>query len=384
MLGMTSNAHAADRRLRVLVNAVAVRTGGGGTFVISQLAALAQRPDLDVTVFATGRVAQELERITGLTIRRPPRFGLPTRLLWEHVALARESRRFDVLYCTGNFVLPLAHVPQVVTMQNALHFGAAARRVRRSASLRRRIRLALEARLARASVRKAFAVSAVSDTLRAAIAEDTGTQRHVRTVPSATPVLPPPAPVAEPQPYVISVAHDHPHKDWDRLVAVFANNPDLPPLLAVGAFGRTRREQLSNGAATGRIRFRGVVDDRAELAGLYAGAACCVVHSRLESFGLTVLEALAAGVPVVASDIPAHREVCGRHAHLYDVGDMRDLADLLRETISHLPSSRKPPLDSSWTWDHNAERLASMLRGAAWEADSITARKRGKHDAAEY
>ena len=54
--------------------------------------------------------------------------------------------------------------------------------------------------------------------------------------------------------------------------------------------------------------------DDAELAWLYRNAAAVIVPSRHEGFGLPVVEALSLGAPVVASDIPALREVGGRAA----------------------------------------------------------------------
>lgn len=378
---MIGDANSPNARTRVLIDAVAARTGGGGTFVISQLTALARGDEFDLTVFATGSIADELVRLGGLTVRRPPPVGLIGRLLWEHVVLAHLSRQFDVLYCTGNFALPLARVAQVVTMQNALHFGADARRIRRTSSWHQRVRLAAEAWLARATVRRAFALAPVSDTLRAAITEDTGEIACLRVLPAATPTLPHPKAIRDSRPYVISVAHDHPHKDWDHLIGVFAQNPDLPPLLAVGAFTPDRRKQLLARVPPDRVRFRGVVEDRAELAGLYAAAECCVVHSRIESFGLTALEALAAGVPVLASDIPAHREVCADLATLYDPADAAALAMLLRVISARAPDAG--PRRASRTWGDNANELAALLHAAAAQADSTIARNRATHESAE-
>jgi glycosyltransferase involved in cell wall biosynthesis len=370
--------------LRVLVNAAGSRTGGGATFVVAQVTALARRRELDVTVVAGGDVAEQLERVRGVRVRRSPTRSLPGRLLWEHLVLARRARHFDVLYCTGNFALPLARVPQVVTTQNALHFGTAARRFRRRCSRRTRARLRLECVLARLSVRRAFAVVAVSQSLRMAIEEDMGERRDVRVIASATPVLPAPRASAEHRPYVVAVANDHPHKDCDALVDLFGQRSDLPALVVVGAFGPARRRRLERRAGAGRVRFVGPVDDRSELAGLYAGAVCCVAHSWVESFGLTPLEALACGVPVIASDIPAHREVGADAVAYYDPGDMGALARRLRQVIE-----TPPPVDGSAadgrarTWDENAGELAAVLSAAAGHADSTTARRRAMQDAAE-
>jgi glycosyltransferase involved in cell wall biosynthesis len=349
-------------RPRLLINAAAVRIGGGGTFAVSQISALARRDEFDLTVIATGDVAAALEAVGGIRVCRPPTRSLLGRLLWEHVTLAFRSRHFDVLYCVGNFALPVAPVPQVVAMQNALHFGATARRVRSRYPRRTRLRLRLESALARVSVRRARAVISVSQSLRAAIEEDVGTRHRVRVIASATPRLPAARPPEQSaSPYVVSVANDHPHKDWDSLVALFAAHPELPPLVAVGGFSAARRHRLETLAA-GRVRFLGPIDDRAELADLYRAATCCIAHSWVESFGLTPLEALTCGIPVVVSDIPAHREVCRDSVTYYDPGDMQALGRSVRNAVSAPPP---PTLSEPWTWDDNARELATILVATA-------------------
>jgi glycosyltransferase involved in cell wall biosynthesis len=68
---------------------------------------------------------------------------------------------------------------------------------------------------------------------------------------------------------------------------------------------------------TRRVHFVGWVDD-AELGRLYGTARAVVIPSIHEGFGLPVLEAMHNGTPVVASDIPAFREVGGGHVLLVD------------------------------------------------------------------
>jgi glycosyltransferase involved in cell wall biosynthesis len=69
-------------------------------------------------------------------------------------------------------------------------------------------------------------------------------------------------------------------------------------------------------------------DDRT-LEWAYAEAACLVFPSIAEGFGLPIVEALSYGLPVLASDIPVHREVGGAAVEYFPLGD----AEVLRRMI---------------------------------------------------
>lgn len=352
-------------RLTVLVDAVSARTGGGGTHAVSQLAALARVPGVELTVYATGEIAEQLAGAGIERVRRVPQRGLLSRLGWEQLVLPLRARSHDVVYAIGNVTVFLSPRPVVVTQQNAWYFGDLVRAFRRARCPRRmRARLVVETALARASIRRASRAVAVSDTLRAGIEADLGPRQNLRVVLSATPRRPT-AETSSRQPrsseddaYVLVVAHDDPHKEWDALAALFARRPDLPRLRIVGRCALERRATLER-AGAGRVEVIGVVADPAALTALYEGAHCCVAHSRFESFGLTPLESLAAGTPVVATDIAAHREVCGARAAYYDPHDLDGLAALVlaaRRAPAALPVER--------TWDDNARELAAVLREA--------------------
>ncbi len=91
-------------------------------------------------------------------------------------------------------------------------------------------------------------------------------------------------------------------------------------VLAVGADRAHKNFALAEDLGFPCVRARGVSDE--ELVRLYAGARVVLVPSREEGFGLPVLEAFMCGVPVVASDIPALREVSGGLASLVPVDDV--------------------------------------------------------------
>ena len=80
------------------------------------------------------------------------------------------------------------------------------------------------------------------------------------------------------------------------------------------------------------MRYLGYVDDRHRRA-LYRQARCFVYPSRYEGFGLPVLEAMQAGLPVVTSDTPALVEVGGGAAEIVRRGDAAGFGAALRRVL---------------------------------------------------
>lgn len=97
---------------------------------------------------------------------------------------------------------------------------------------------------------------------------------------------------------------------YERLLAAW---PSAPPLVIAGGFGDAARpwiERAASGPLAGRVDLRGYVSDPGRAA-LYRGAAVLVLPSFDEGFGLPALEAMALGIPVIASNRGALPEVVG-------------------------------------------------------------------------
>jgi len=93
-----------------------------------------------------------------------------------------------------------------------------------------------------------------------------------------------------------------------------------------------------------------------------AAARVVLCPAREEGFGMVPLEALAAGRPVVVSDIPAHREVCGDAALYAPVGDVDAWCDAVRTALADTDkwSARGLIRARDWTWSAAAERLERL------------------------
>lgn len=89
---------------------------------------------------------------------------------------------------------------------------------------------------------------------------------------------------------------------------------------------------IEAGPAGSRFRYLGPQPE-AEVSDLLRGAAALIFPSHYEGFGLPPLEAMATGTPVVASDLPVLREVCGEAALYFPPGDARALGGLLRRLL---------------------------------------------------
>jgi len=173
-----------------------------------------------------------------------------------------------------------------------------------------------------------------SEAVRAELAVERVDPRRVRAIhhgPGQRPGGAPGAPPAgTPERFVLHVGTLEPRKNVPLLLDAWRLLRDSgaapPPLVLAGAFGWRAdelRRQVARAAAEGWLVHLGYVAPE-ELAALYARAAAAVLPSFYEGFGLPLLESLAAGLPVVASDIPVHREVAGE-ATLYAPPDRPDL-----------------------------------------------------------
>jgi glycosyltransferase involved in cell wall biosynthesis len=159
-----------------------------------------------------------------------------------------------------------------------------------------------------------------------------------------------------------------PHKNWERLVRSMAlvEEEVRPRLIITG--GRGEDPLAAVVAETGMgpwVELRGWVED-AELRDLRARARAMVFPTLAEGFGLPVLEAMAEGLPVLASDLPVLREAGGDAALWFDPLDLESIAGAIRTVATRpevLPGMAAAGLEQAahFSWERVAQETLAVF-----------------------
>lgn len=131
------------------------------------------------------------------------------------------------------------------------------------------------------------------------------------------------------QPYLIYVGNAYAYKNIAVIIRSLAQLPPEISLIIVGArhvFEETVGNLIEETQMQERIQYLGFVPDE-ELGVLYNQALAFVSASLEEGFGIPPIEAMTRGCPVILSDIPAHREVCGEVPLFFPPHDVSSLVE---------------------------------------------------------
>ncbi|MBN1878730.1 glycosyltransferase family 4 protein [bacterium] len=141
-----------------------------------------------------------------------------------------------------------------------------------------------------------------------------------------------------PQQYILSVGTVEPRKNMALLIRAFKHSADLFPDLHLVIAGKPSsgmlqvEKAIEESGLNNRVYLCGYVD-LDTLVNLYRGSIAAVFPSWEEGFGFPPLEAAACGIPVLASDIPVHREVLGDAAVYFQPDSIEHLDVCLRRQL---------------------------------------------------
>ncbi|HEY7726059.1 MAG TPA: glycosyltransferase family 1 protein [Anaeromyxobacteraceae bacterium] len=293
--------------MRIGIDATLVRPDrltGVERYALSLLAQLARLAPGEIVLFTRTGTPEALRALPVEQRASPFRRRMATEQLWLPLAAARA--RVDLLHSLAFPTPPLWRGRSLLTVHDAtpwLHPDAMSTGMR-----------VYYLPLFAQALRRAEAVITVSEAARQDLASAAGVplDRIRVTRNGVDPLFFEARPAPGPRtPYLLAVGTIEPRKNLPALLEAFRllrrEGRDLE-LVVAGRRGWAA--SLPLGELAPHVRLVGSLPDR-ELAERYAGAACFVLPSLYEGFGLPLAEAMAAGARAVASDIAALREVGG-------------------------------------------------------------------------
>lgn len=356
--------------IRIGVNALYLIPGGvGGTeiYLRELLAALAELDRVnEYLVFTNLETQSDLVPKQANFHWKPQAVHAsfrPARILWEQVALPFEAARcrLDVLFNPG-FTAPVFSPCRQVTVFHDLQH-------KRHPEYFRWFDLPFWQLLLWTAAHRSQRLIAVS----AATAEDLLRFYHipkerVAVIPHGVEAAFSGLDRSHIESYLLCVSTLHPHKNLPRLIRAYGGQPRDFRLVLAGLRGfhaDTIERLVEETGLRDSVQITGWVP-REELYSLYERARAFVYPSIFEGFGMPVLEALAAGIPVACSDIPPLREVAGDAALYFNPLDEDAIASAiesvmsdvsLQERLAQAGRERAQP----FTWERCAEQTLQVL-----------------------
>ncbi len=356
---------------RVGVDGLALRTGGGVTWLVKLVPALAEVwPEASIEVLVRPEVALPPGADARVTWTRRRLPSGPLRLPFEKWIVRRWVRRqrLDVVLVGADAGPVRLSCPFVQASLNAKPYVGTGLRYR------------LLRAAARSTARGAAATVFLSESHRV-LAESLLRPRRGLAIPAGVDLPPADArPRLLAEPYVLVVATGYDHKDIGtalRAVLALRARGDRHRLVWVGLAvdPRVVDELRTLSTHDPEALFEAGAVDPSTLEAWYRHADAVMLPSLLESGGLPVAEALARGIPVVASDIPAIAETAAGAARLHPPRDVARATTLLADVFASAPvdADTREASGRAWaaprSWSAAAHRYREVLERAIAERD---------------
>jgi glycosyltransferase involved in cell wall biosynthesis len=361
-------------RRRVLVNTLSLTHGGGRSYVVNLLRELDRDPrGFEFSVLtASGQLsAAETGGLDVTNVRLPsPRAAARVvfRVLYEETLLPLRAARFDLLYCLADLAPAVRLVPTVVALRNLNIYDRRFYDTARLRILERMVRLGL-----RRADRVVFPSRAAAELIT----------KRIPLAPERIVVIPhgisaeafrddtaPPA--ADVPPYLFLPASLERHKNIPVLLECLAHVEDRRLQVWIAGGSETDRaceaelhRIVESLRLETRVRFLGRVP-YSEILHYYRGAVALVFPSLIETFGHPLLEAMLAGTPILAADIPAFREIADDAALYFPPRDPVRLARLVDE-MRREPGRTRARVERGrlrareFSWSRSIDRLCAVF-----------------------
>jgi len=383
--------------IHLLINALAASAGGGLTYIRNVVPHLAKKKEMRATVLLDARLARELQAAPNIALlartsssNTAVRFCAEQWIVPDHV---RQSKA-DILLSTGNFALLNSPVPQILLSRNALYTSRDFYSDLRS---RDDYRLWLDTQvkgaLARASIRIADRVVAPSEAFAEELRRWTGCpvmaihhgfdrNAFVAEKSPLSPELQEKLDSARDALRLLFVSHYNYYRNFETLIRAVPWIQQRIGSRRVVLFLTCRLAEGANpgayraDSAAALVRELGISDNIVEFGAVpygrlhhvYQAAHIYVSPAYAESFAHPLVEAMSSAVPVVASDLPVHREICGAAALYFDRFSPRGLAERVAEIASSPQLAERlskagVERASVFSWKKHVDEIVALAEG---------------------
>lgn len=382
--------------MRIFVNGTAASAGGGLTYLRNVIPYLARKEDVQTTVAIDPNACSQLSFPPNIAVLRSPHGqGAGRRFLWEQFRLAKQIRAAgaDILLSAGNFALRKSPVPQILLSGNSLYLS---KDFVRDLRKRREYRMLAEhysrSVLAKRSIAWANCTVAPSQSFADGLRQWTGECKIVSIYHgfdheaffSAQEALP--AKIQsqlDSSPHALRllfVSHYNYYRNFEtlfRAVALLRRNhgKDVKLFLTCRLAQEETPGSYQVRGAAALIQELGIGENIVQLGHIpnsllhhvYCACQVYVTASYAETFAHPLVEAMACGLPVVASNLPVHQEICRDAAFYFDRFSPQELAQCIlalseRQEVREKMSNAGQIRSHEFSWSRHVEELLAVMQ----------------------
>jgi glycosyltransferase involved in cell wall biosynthesis len=380
--------------IRLFINGLAASAGGGLTYLRNVIPQLARRSDVHATVLLNPALRREFAENENVSfVEIPGSDSALRRLLREQTAIPGfiRSSGAEVLLSTGNFALWNSPVPQLLLSRNSLYTSADFMRdVRARGDYAIWMDTLAKAWLARESVRRAEVTVAPSEAFARELSEWSGREvfaiHHGFDTGAFNNNGSPLSPQVQNQldhgrdaVRLLFVSHYNYYRNFEtlfRAMRVLSGRLKgkrvrlyLTCRLSAGENPGSYRTEAASALLNGMRKNCEIIElgsiPYSSLHHLYRACNVYITPAYAESFAHPLVEAMSSGLPVVASDLAVHREICGNAALYFPRFSPEELAECVLR-ISESPevarelSGNGLSRSRDFSWEKHVARLLAM------------------------
>lgn len=353
--------------MRLFINGLAASSSSGLTYLRNVVPHLSCRSDVHVTLAVSQKLRKELEDVTGVSFADVVPSSNAVQRFWQEQFLLPEIIRnsvSDMLISAGNFALRRSPVPQILLSGNSLYTSRDFRRDLRSRhAYGLWIDTCLKATFARRSIQRADRTIAPSDAFARELKSWTG--KDVMSIhhgfdPEIFQRDQTPLPESMQQKIdsagsalrILFVSYYNYYRNFETLLRAIpliraqlakAGKPGVKLFLTCKLNSKDNPGAYRAENANALVRKLGIASEVVELGPIaysqlhhvYRACDIYVTPAYTETFAHPLVEAMSCGLPVMASDIEVHREVCRQAAVYFHRFSPEELAEKVIQVISN-------------------------------------------------